>query len=129
MLKLGIEFVDISGYNKPYYIFRGENMIKELLSNIGRAVVLSEWKEIQSDVDNGRTSPNLTIVFMVLLSVLVIGIVTYILVKKWLRIKHERERLEKGMGTGIPHIKALDNNLPGRSLSTLYKENNIEKRR
>ena len=104
-------------------------MLKELLSNFGRAVVLSEWQEIQSDVDNGRTSPNLMIVFLVLLTVLVVGAVTYVLVKKWLSIKQERERLEKGMGTGIPHIKALDNNLPGRSLSTLYKENNIEKRK
>lgn len=104
-------------------------MLAWLWALLSRTAVLTDWSEVQEDIDNGRTSPDLTVFFLILAAVLFVGLSAYVMIKVWLNAKHEREKLERGMRAGIPHIKALDNNLPGRSLSNLYKENNIEKRK
>lgn len=104
-------------------------MLTEILSVLSRLTLLTNWSDVQQEVDNGRTTPDLTLLFLILASVLFVGLSIYVVVRVWLNMKHEREKLEKGMNVGIPHIKALDNNLPGRSLSTLYKESNMEKKK
>ena len=104
-------------------------MLKDILRFISRIPVLTNWSDVQQEVDSGRTTPDLTMLFLILASVLFVGLSIYVIIRIWLNAKKERERLERGMRAGIPHIKALDNNLPGRSLSTLYKESKVEKKK
>ena len=104
-------------------------MLSFIDSALIRILPLTNWESVQEEVDSGRTTADLTTLFLILASVLFVGLSIFVLVRVWLNIKREREKLEKGMRVGIPHIKALDNNLPGASLSTLYKENNIEKQK
>ena len=97
-------------------------MLSLLFKGVGIAA-LTNWAEIQDDVDNGNVTPDLTVLFVVLAVIIVIAIAVYVLIRLQLNAKKERERLERGMRTGIPHIKSPDSNLPASSLSSLYKQN------
>lgn len=103
-----------------------------MLTNLALLVnglLLTNWTDEQKKVDAGQTTPDLTIPFVILACVIVAGLTVYIIVKLMLRAKHEREVLERGMRAGIPHIKALDNNLPARSLNSLYEKENVSKKK
>lgn len=102
-------------------------MLSKIFTIPVRITALSSWADVQQQVDSGRTTPDLTMLMLILASVLFVGLSVYVIVRLWLNAKREREKMEKEMRVGIPHIKALDNNLPGNSLSTLYKESKMEK--
>ena len=92
-------------------------------------LMLTNWSDVQEQVDAGKTAPDLTVLFVVLACIIVAGLTVYIIVKLMLRAKKEREVLERGMRAGIPHIKALDNNLPAKSLTSLYDEDGSAKKK
>ena len=94
-----------------------------ILSLMLSVIPLSEWQEVQSDVDNGNLTPDLTNLFIILAIIVVALATAYVIARLAINAKREKETLEREMRAGIPHIKALDNNLPGSSLSSLYKEN------
>lgn len=101
--------------------------MERLIADIIRITALTDWAEVQSEVDSGKTTPDLTYVF-VILAVIVVALATaYVLIRLWLNAKREREILERGTRAAIPHIKSLDTNLPGSSLSSLYNENGKKK--
>ena len=76
--------------------------------------------DLPSSYDEAATAPDLTTLFIILACVLVAGITVYVIVKVWLHAKHEEELLKRGMSSGIPHIKALNSDLPASSLNTLH---------
>lgn len=91
-------------------------------------LMLTNWTDVQEQVDAGKTTPDLTFLFVILACIIVAGLTVYILVRIMLHAKHEREVLERGLRSAIPHIKALDNNLPGRTLNSLYDDENGSKK-
>lgn len=74
-------------------------------------------------------TPDLTVLFVVLICVLVTGLTVYVLVKLWMHSKKEQEILQRGMRAGMPHIKALDNSLPANSLNSLYDKDKDGKKK
>lgn len=90
-----------------------------ILNGLGTSL-LGNAADLPSSVDEVQATPDLTTLFIILGCVFVAGITAYVIVKVRLNAKHEQEILERGLRTGIPHIKSLDNNLPANSLNSLY---------
>ena len=102
-------------------------MAARLIAGIIRITALTDWSEVQSEVDSGKTTPDLTVLF-VILAVAVVAIASaYVLIRLWKNARREKEVLERGTRAAIPHIKSLDNNLPASSLSSLYKQSGRKK--